>query len=69
MPLKQICSICCCLVCLGLVWMPAGWASYAIYIGKNQTKDGSVLIGGSGDEVSSHWLEVVPGATHAPASA
>ena len=35
-------------------------ASYAIYVGKNLTKDGSVLIGGSGDEVSSHWLEVVP---------
>jgi dipeptidase len=36
-------------------------ASYAIYVGKNLTQDGSVLIGGSGDEVSSHWLEVVPG--------
>ena len=35
-------------------------ASYAIYVGKNLTKDGSVLISGSGDEVSSHWLEVVP---------
>ena len=35
-------------------------ASYAIYIGKNLTADGSVLIGGSGDEVSSHWLEIVP---------
>jgi len=35
-------------------------ASYAIYVGKNLTDDGSVLIGGSGDEVSSHWLEVVP---------
>jgi dipeptidase len=37
------------------------WASYAIYVGKNLTADGSVMIGGSGDEVSSHWLEVVPG--------
>jgi dipeptidase len=35
-------------------------ASYAIYVGKNLTQDGSVLIGGSGDEVSSHWLEIVP---------
>jgi dipeptidase len=35
-------------------------ASYAIYVGKNLTDDGSVLIGGSGDEVSSHWLETVP---------
>ena len=66
MPFKQICSMYLCLVCLGLIWTPAGSASYAIYIGKNLTKDGSVLIGGSGDEVSSHWLEVVAGATHAP---
>ena len=35
-------------------------ASYAIYVGKNLTRDGSVYIGGSGDEVSSHWLEIVP---------
>jgi dipeptidase len=41
-------------------------ASYAIYVGKNLTSDGSVLIGGSGDEVSSHWLEIVPAADHAP---
>lgn len=37
----------------------AAEASYAIYVGKNLTEDGSVLIGGSGDEVSSHWLEIV----------
>ncbi|MDH4073132.1 MAG: C69 family dipeptidase [Gammaproteobacteria bacterium] len=35
-------------------------ASYAIYVGKNLTESGAVLIGGSGDEVSSHWLEIVP---------
>jgi dipeptidase len=40
------------------------YASYAIYVGKNLTTDGSVLIGGSGDEVSSHWLEVVPGSEY-----
>lgn len=40
-------------------------ASYAIYVGKNLTADGSVMIGGSGDEVSSHWLEVVPARDHA----
>ncbi|MEE4174289.1 MAG: C69 family dipeptidase [Xanthomonadales bacterium] len=45
-------------------WAPALCASYAIYVGKNLTVDGSVLIGGSGDEVSSHWLVVVPGAEH-----
>jgi dipeptidase len=48
---------------LGLLVLSAteAEASYAIYVGKNLTEDGSVLIGGSGDEVSSHWLEVVPG--------
>lgn len=40
------------------------YSSYAIYIGKNLTTDGSVLIGGSGDEVSSHWLEIVPAQEH-----
>jgi len=55
---------------LGLLVLsaPEAKASYAIYVGKNLTKDGSVLIGGSGDEVSSHWLEVVPG-RHFPAGA
>ncbi len=43
-------------------------ASYAIYVGKNLTANGSVLIGGSGDEVSSHWLEIVPAKDH-PAGA
>jgi hypothetical protein len=51
------------LVALSCVSQPS-LASYAIYVGKNLTTDGSVLIGGSGDEVSSHWLEIVPGATH-----
>ena len=41
-----------------------GMASYAIYVGKNLTADGSVMIGGSGDEVSSHWLEVVGAQDH-----
>ena len=51
--------------CIVLAGIPASaQASYAIYVGKNLTADGSVLIGGSGDEVSSHWLEIVPGATH-----
>lgn len=38
-------------------------ASYGIYVGKNLTADGSVLIGGTGEEVSSHWLEIVPART------
>lgn len=39
-------------------------ASYGIYVGKNLTADGSVLLGGTGDEVSSHWLEIVPRRQH-----
>ena len=54
------------IVCLTVLLIPApsAWASYAIYVGKNLTRDGNVFIGGSGDEVSSHWLEVVPAAEH-----
>ena len=55
------------LLCTLLV-SPSAWASYAIYVGKNLTTDGSVFIGGSGDEVSSHWLEVVPARDHPPGS-
>lgn len=40
-------------------------ASYGIYVGKDLTADGSVLLGGTGDEVSSHWLEIVPRRQHA----
>ncbi len=46
-----------------LLSMP-GMASYGIYVGKNLTDDGSVLIGGTGEEVSSHWLEIVPAREH-----
>jgi dipeptidase len=49
---------------LALLFSPVSFSSYAIYIGKNLTEDGSVFIGGSGDEVSSHWLEVVPAKDH-----
>jgi dipeptidase len=52
------------LVTGALLFPHAAFASYAIYVGKNLTADGSVLIGGSGDEVSSHWLEVVPARDH-----
>jgi len=47
-----------------LLFQRAAFASYAIYVGKDLTANGSVLIGGSGDEVSSHWLEVVPARDH-----
>ena len=40
-------------------------ASYGYYVGKNLTADGSVLIGGTGEEPSSHWLEIVPRRMHA----
>ncbi len=40
-------------------------ASYAIYVGRDLTADGSTLLGGTGDEPSSHWLEIVPRHVHA----
>ncbi|PSN68081.1 peptidase U34 [Corynespora cassiicola Philippines] len=43
-------------------------ASYAFYVGKNLTADGSVLLGGTGEEVSSHWLQLFPAKDH-PANA
>lgn len=39
-------------------------ASYAFYVGKNLTKDGSVIVGGTGEEVSSHWLQLFPAKDH-----
>jgi dipeptidase len=56
------------LSCTLLLFSGASYASYAIYVGRNLTEDGSVMIGGSGDEVSSHWLEVVSAQDH-PAGA
>ena len=40
--------------------------SYGIYIGRDQTADGHGWLAGYGDEPSSHWLELVPRASHAP---
>ena len=42
--------------------------SYAIYVGKNLTDTGVGFLAGYGDEPSSHWLEVIPGAQHPPGS-
>lgn len=56
-------SLSLCLLFFYLCSTPA-WSSYAIYVGKNLSSDGSVLLGGSGDEPSSHWLEVVPAQDH-----
>ncbi len=44
---------------VGLAATPA-LASYAVFVGSNLTADGSTLLGGTGDEPSSHWLEIVP---------
>ncbi|MEX1062228.1 MAG: C69 family dipeptidase [Balneolaceae bacterium] len=41
-------------------------ASVGLYVGSDLTEDGSVLLGGYGDEPSSHWIEVVPGVKHEP---
>lgn len=55
------------LIALAVSANPA-WASYCVYVGKNLTIDGSVFLGGYGDEPSSHWLEVVPARTYPPGS-
>lgn len=44
--------------------VPQTLASYAFYVGKNLTQDGSVLVGGTGEEVSSHWLQLFPAKNH-----
>lgn len=40
------------------------FASYAIFIGSDLTADGSTLLVGYGDEVSSHWLQLFPRQKH-----
>ena len=62
-PLAQL------LVLLSLLASGASQASYGYYVGKNLTADGSVLLGGTGEEPSSHWLEIVPAAQTHPAGA
>lgn len=44
---------------------PLPTKSIAIYVGRDLTADGSVLLGGFGHEPSSHWYEVTP-ARHFP---
>ena len=48
----------------GLLAAATAAGSYGIYVGRDLTEDGSVFLGGSGDEVSSHWLEIVPAMEH-----
>ena len=38
MPCKQFCLMSLSAICLGLIWVPAGSASYAIYVGKESDK-------------------------------
>lgn len=40
-------------------------ASYGYYVGSELTEDGSVMLGGSGEEVSSHWLRIEADQDHA----
>lgn len=40
-------------------------ASYSFYVGSNLTASGAVLVGGTGEEVSSHWLKIYSAADHA----
>lgn len=42
---------------------PSPAKSIAIYVGRELTDDGSVLLGGFGHEPSSHWLEITPART------
>jgi dipeptidase len=39
---------------------PLAHASLFLYVGKNLTQSGNVMVAGFGDEPSSHWLEIVP---------
>ncbi|WP_119065883.1 C69 family dipeptidase [Rubrobacter indicoceani] len=55
-----------CFVTLLIVSATTAYASYGIYVGSERTADGSVLIGGTGDEVSSHWLKIEPRQKHGP---
>lgn len=53
---------------LWLLFVKAASASYAFYVGKNLTANKATLIGGTGEEVSSHSLKLVPAQDH-PANA
>lgn len=50
---------------LGILLACPASASYAFYVGKDFTEDGSVMVGGTGEEVSSHWLQLFPAKDHA----
>ncbi len=50
----------------GVVESPPPAKSIAIYVGRNLTDDGSVLLGGFGHEPSSHWYEITPARSFPP---
>ncbi|MEQ9395645.1 C69 family dipeptidase [Haliea sp.] len=58
-------SVPCLLILLATITATDANASYGYYVGKNLTADGSVLLGGTGEEPSSHWLDIVPRRSHA----
>jgi hypothetical protein len=43
-------------------------ASYGFYVGKHLSATNATLLGGTGEEVSSHWLQIFPAADHPPNS-
>jgi hypothetical protein len=43
-------------------------ASYAFYVGKHLSANNATLLGGTGEEVSSHWLQIFPAADHSEGS-
>lgn len=49
---------------VSLLGAPVVLASYAFYVGGDLTESGHPMLGGSGEEVSSHWLEIVPAKQH-----
>jgi dipeptidase len=49
---------------VALLHFPTTSASYAFYIGRTLTHSGAVLIGGTGEEPSSHWLSIFPAQDH-----
>ena len=54
---------------LVLLFLPClSHASYAFYVGRSLTSTGYPMVGGTGEEVSSHWLQLFPAADHAPNS-
>ncbi|KAK8046844.1 hypothetical protein PG996_014908 [Apiospora saccharicola] len=59
-------NLVCIVISTGLLIAESVHASYAFYVGKDLTADGVVMVGGTGEEVSSHWLQVFPAADHAP---